>query len=1113
MAKYLLILISFFLIFPISAYSQTELTCPVDWVNDPKFLEDNPLQPEADGWHDFNGFRFEYNFPKGDFDLKDGERLTDKNLTDVDVTFETNIPMSGFTRLYANMSNIIYPFVNASDEEVLFYLESLPNKDDPNSEFNRWLKNYCLGGILDKNPSQEAEVSLYVDADMTAEVFISICGVRDGFDFSTFPGGRPTDATEQCNERTNSLGSCDGSQPIFCATKQEIDTVTRGVVPGKRDTESFPMPYRLALRDIALKTSYAITEQYCETTKQSAEGQGACLNPNYTCIKEGDRVPWDSRIVVNIPDNDPAAIGKDGKCYLNEETATKPITAQVIQRMCTEILETQAVGSLNSIMCHYGDLEYKSFTPALITVDPKVNRATGSTSINSSDASTNKLPFDIDLFVDNGETVNPACSTDELSANCLINGYFRRALYDKLSLFSDQDRGIFDQTKYRVAIVSDNATSYDVNGTLGQGGGSMNYGFGGYPDAWSFDYIEKLGGYMMLAEEARFMNNDLLPAGDRVVADGGYEAYLRGGQVVFNNHIVSNRPLVKPDGSPIGDVSAGYDDFLRLSKAMSYLMEQARTRLSGDNGAGQYEVSPLYACLRYQNSNGLAQDPDGANPAQDFYRPPGSDMVDCQLFAQKYNLNYKNPLPGSIENPAIGIDPIKDPRVAKLFDLFWQAYTEGPNSIIGAILGCISTPNFADCIASRRDAVNETFEKFFEEYNRLRDEYQSRISNYNPTLHCINQRCLVTYNAGPYIYAGVSEYGRDISQMIQMPLQGETFNQIPHKAFITNDSRAVIVYSSLDSTYKILIYNFLTKEIRHINTPVGFLGHVDADYYVNSDNIPKLLFAYFQEGDRSVKYSVYDLQTLNTDSQGSVSFQVGGQARELFGYFRHGVSVKYGYFNDFHLIAPTFVPGAADEGFSNDLMYARVILGSGNVSTSEIITTNQDDRASNRIPNIGQNVYASRLLAQNGKSIFVDFDGVPYVVWINRVVSVPDEDGNSPTEWETYTQAFMARKTSNKWSILPVSDRAVGVLKKAGGMMSEIRNIFISPSGVGMTVVDAVTKRDRITRMMDGAGAKRCVYDTAAVLFFGSTHCANIENDDYVKPNAGNWEFIPAVRP
>ena len=756
-------------------------------------------------------------------------------------------------------------------------------------------------------------------------------------------------------------------------------------------------------------------------------------------------------------------------------------------------------------MCHYGDLEYLSYTPAVIRVDPRVGENNSDTSYSDADVSKNDLPFDIDLFVDNGEIVNPNCQPGLITESCRINGYFRRALYDRLSLFTEQDRGIFDKMNYRIPITSDDATPYRVIGSLGQGGGSMNYGFGGYPDAWSFDYIEKLGGIVALAEEARFMNPELKPAGDMVSSHGGQEVYLRGGQVFFNNYVVSNRPRVKPDGSDAEGSRAGYDDFMKIGKAINLMMSESRTILSGSGP--RFEFSPLFACLRYQNERGMAFDPDEIVSDRPYYQPPGTRNVNCRIFAREHGLSFKDPLPSGDPDNSIGIDPIKEARAASVFDEFWKLFASGGDSLINIIIGCQESGRYQDCISSRRASLDERFEEFYEKYDQLRDVYGVQIANYNPTLHCSNGRCLVTFISGTTIYAGISEGGADITRIIDLPLDGETFNQVSHRGFITRDGRVVVVYSALDQDYKILIFNPYTQESSIISTGVGYLSSLDADIYESLNVNPKLLIAYYQEGQSTVNYREYDINSRSIwlGRQNSVNF-----GRVLFPFFRPGpaLSVKYGngVDSDFHLVAPTFLLPSF-EGFDNDVSYAYVQFD-GNQYHTELITTNQEDREKLRIP-AGDGVFASRIFSNTAKSIYVTPSGEPIVVWINRIANWTGENGQISTDWETQYQAFLARKVASSWMVVPISDRVPGVLKSAQGLLTEIKNVFISDYAVGMTVDDAVSKRNSKNRMLDGAGPKRCVYnqDFDSVVENGSTDCGTLMNIQYIKPNKGNWEF------
>lgn len=1105
MAKYILLVIAFILALPATdALAQVTLSCPADWASDTKVMYDDPMQPAADGWHDFKDFNYSYSYSASEFPLEAGESLG-ANKTPVSVTFDTNIATAAFTKIYANMSNIIFPFVNASDAEISEYLEGTGDPTDTTSDYYRWLRHYCLDGQVDKGVTQEGTMTLTTKASMTAEALVYVCKPRQTppAPAGTICIGSDYDAgTNSCpNSPSDALGA-------LCTPQREPRQATRNLPGSKSEDDTFQMPYRLALRDIARKTAYTIKQQYCKVGEANA-----CLHDDYDCIPKGAPIPGGiGGKVVYIPANDPAANGKDGMCFLKIESQRQPIAAQVVQRMCAPVIPNQEVATLSSLMCHYGDLEYTAFTPDVIRVSPRISRASTSDTPSSPDVSKNTLPFDSQLFSDNGEEINPACGSSMSTADCQINGYFRRALNDRLSMYSEEDRGIFDELKYRIQIASDNETPYEVSGSV-RGGDDMNYGFGrGYPDAWSFDYVEKLGGYMMMAEEARFFNPELLPAGDRVVMDGENRAYMRGGQVFYNNYVVSNRPRYLSDGTPVSVEQTAFDEFMRLSEVIDLLMDQLRKRMSNPDGEPVFEASPLYACIRFQDAAGFAVDPET------------NLSFRCSDFALENGMS-----------PAM-LTPLKDQRIIDVFELFWfyfgsQEAGDEFGGLIHIVDLCLSGDTgrpgetYQQCVDRTGPYLDTRFEAFIAAYQELRDAYGAQFGNFSPTLHCVHYRCLVTFVNGTHIYAGISEYGRDILKVIQLPIEGETMPQISHRAYLTPSGKIVLIYSQLDSTYKILIYDPTNvTPPRIVDTSVSYLAHLDAVTRVMPGGVNEVVIAFFNENATSLSYRVYNIERILAGTDGMTvgnNFSMGG---EPFSYFRPGpgLSIALDNFNQMHVVAPIVEGNPRDyEKFEQSVVYAKVNLASGAVTGLETVTSNALDRTAQRIPTVaGATIFASRIMAFNGRSIIVDVKGNPSIVWINRVTSIPtDVNGVLPTFWEYYTQAFYARKTVAGWSVKPLSDRQPGTVQRDSQAMAveggfgEVRNVFITPNSMGMTVNDIVTKRDMTTRMMDAAGAKRCVYTQPSVWLFGSTDCANLTNKEYVRPNRGDWIAIPATRP
>jgi hypothetical protein len=159
---------------------------------------------------------------------------------------------------------------------------------------------------------------------------------------------------------------------------------------------------------------------------------------------------------------------------------------------------------------------------------------------------TNSIPFDTEIFADNGETTNPDCFDGGDKSKCKLDGYFKRGVSNNLSKLPP------DEQKWM-----DNLNGYlDVAGPIGNATLVDGYNPGYYKDV-----IEDLGKYVEISNEARVLSTELQPAGYREVRDKGNSAYLRAvnnvnrGILFINDHPVGKMPLL--DGSPALDNPQG----------------------------------------------------------------------------------------------------------------------------------------------------------------------------------------------------------------------------------------------------------------------------------------------------------------------------------------------------------------------------------------------------------------------------------------------------------------------------------------------------------------------------------------------------------------------------
>jgi hypothetical protein len=120
--------------------------------------------------------------------------------------------------------------------------------------------------------------------------------------------------------------------------------------------------------------------------------------------------------------------------------------------------------------------------------------------------------------------------TNQINYDLQALNWYEAAFVDKLSIYSKDEANWIKKLPARFSRLS---VGEDAK-------------FKTDPSQGSDDFVEKLGGAAMMAEDARFMNTSLIPAGLSTMMDGGHEAYLRGG----DNR--DNYGVLFVDGKPVG---------------------------------------------------------------------------------------------------------------------------------------------------------------------------------------------------------------------------------------------------------------------------------------------------------------------------------------------------------------------------------------------------------------------------------------------------------------------------------------------------------------------------------------------------------------------------------
>ncbi len=306
-----------------------------------------------------------------------------------------------------------------------------------------------------------------------------------------------------------------------------VDTPFQGIT----DSQEINVPYVQTIRQIARAIPPIIHTGpwYCNTA-----------TPNFCADKynlpDVDCQVTDLSTYPNPPD------GADGICVFRtpkdknfiadilcaEPTANGGAPAQPIQ-----------YPPLESNVCALGD------TPDIIFQDPTSTDSEPGTpagpgvapvsfstkpylSAGTFDNKTNELPFDQDA----------------------IEQYYKPALYDKLGLYSGQDRKWLDsQKKTRIDGSPEGLpAAFDIGGDVS---GVNRHG------PFEMDFVSELGADVEISNDYRFANAELLPTGYGVTQSGVHRAYLRGEQGRLKGTVfVDGKPLgARPlrDGSRLDD--------------------------------------------------------------------------------------------------------------------------------------------------------------------------------------------------------------------------------------------------------------------------------------------------------------------------------------------------------------------------------------------------------------------------------------------------------------------------------------------------------------------------------------------------------------------------------
>jgi hypothetical protein len=1020
----------------------SSIECPVDWTQDGATTFEPVIAPENDtAWYDIHDLNFNYTFSATER-RDDAENAGGENSLglDIGVSVETDARSTIFTRIFSNMFSVVYPYITEDINDIANVYELDATRDD-------WYESFCLYGA-DGN-SRDGKFSLELNGTNTYIVREDEWCIRPregqiGEDGPCYSDSSDCDA--DLATRSQAVYECERNDTTGPYEEGEGSEVS---------TDTVNIPYATSLRALARKVAVRLDEQYCASSED-------CLNDNYECIDFGSF--GSNGVVAQFPSElDPDAYGRDGtlktgRCLLTEDASNLSSTELLASDWCTIVNPNQALDTLDSKICHYGDLEYSAGTSEYMRTN---------LSISDSDQTGNQIPFDTELFKYFGEGADieqdPNCILGNRGADysqCQADGYFRSALREKLSDYSEEDQeALFEGLSHRIQVGVD--TAYNVSGD------DQEYDREGMPDAWTFDYIEKLGGYAMLSEEARKFNPYLLPSGNFVLSENNNEVVIRGNNVMFNNYILTNRRVVDINGQQVADLGNVIDYSVNSLTSLSDQIEQVRQFV--DNRRYDYEECP-------------------------------ADQV-C-----------------TVESTVIDRSTQYIDAVGNLTSPFLEEKKRAMRAYLDSVV--------ADLVGDR-DVADQKFDEYVEIVRRLKNEvekaftYENLSLSYSPIVGFSNDNYLISYLRGGDIHSAISVGGRDVNQVYALGLN-DVFYQVPFRTFLTSDGVIVAVYAKVDQTYFVRTYDVVNREIQDVNTGIDSLASISAFFEENGDD-KTLHLAYLEDDDLDiVQYRRYGIGSggrnssiVNTGGPGEFPLE-----RPAFTYFRPAIAMTVDIQDRLHFVVNVNDPGEVDE-FGNQLDYYKTDINLG-VLESAVITNNQLDVASGRRPvdGLDSDVYASRILSFSGNSISMllyynyMIDGfTPIVTYIDRVENKPLNDGVS-VPWEVYTQGYVAYKSGSSWIINAISDKQVRPY-------SEVKNISVSDSfrkNVSLTVVDNVTKQHVDERYLDAIGQKSCVVAVNSLLLYGGVPnpkpCGDNTQFTYIQPNGGEWVTgIQPIRP
>ncbi len=259
------------------------------------------------------------------------------------------------------------------------------------------------------------------------------------------------------------------------------------------------IPYSNALRDIHRKIPSIISTDLRYCTPGSTEKNAIC-SAGYVC----QEIP--AADLSSYPDRD----SNTGLCIISptaQASISVPFPANIL---CSEDNTVSPTTTLPSKVCYdeppkdpvYTQRRYATEDATTLSDPPKLPFLKEA----SIHAPTNEIEFD----------------TEEGDL------YYNEAFSNKLGLYSVDDanwmKNLPSQVRFSQSVKSETTMITSPYTTE--------------------DYVEKLGGYAEVANDARFLNPQNIPAGAEVVTAGKHVAYLRGG--------VEYKGALFVDGQPVG---------------------------------------------------------------------------------------------------------------------------------------------------------------------------------------------------------------------------------------------------------------------------------------------------------------------------------------------------------------------------------------------------------------------------------------------------------------------------------------------------------------------------------------------------------------------------------